>query len=250
MSASDNHVVEIPPPTPEFLNAIEALGIIFEPDDLERIEGYLRLLYEANQVMNLTGVRDPADAWMRHIFDSLTLLPWISGLAAEGRDLRILDVGSGGGCPGIPLACILPQAHITLLETTGKKADFLSRAALELGLAEVTVLQERAEVAGQEEDYRGVFDVVISRAVGRLPVLLEFTVPFATEGGIVLAIKGEQAEQEINEARQAFHMLHSAVVETRKTPTGTVIVIEKQRKTPGKYPRPSGEPKRNPLGSS
>ena len=155
-------MVEVPPPTPEFLNAVETLGIVFEDDDLQRIEGYLKLLYEANQVMNLTGVRDPADAWMRHVFDSLTLLPWISGLAAEGRDVRILDVGSGGGCPGIPLACILPTTHITLLETTGKKADFLARTAVELGLAEVNVLQERAEVAGQEEDYRGVFDVVVS----------------------------------------------------------------------------------------
>ena len=250
MSASHNHTVEVPPPTPEFLSAVEDVGIVFEQDDLDRIERYLKLLYEANQVMNLTGVRDPGEAWMRHVFDSLTLLPWISGLAADGRDLRILDVGSGGGCPGIPLACILPNTRMTLLETTGKKADFLSRTALELGLAKVDVLQERAEIAGQEEDYRGVFDVVMSRAVGRLPVLLEFTVPFAIDGGIVLAIKGAQADQEISEARQAFHMLHSSVIETRKTPTGTVIVIEKQRKTPGKYPRPSGEPKRNPLGNS
>jgi 16S rRNA (guanine527-N7)-methyltransferase len=183
---------------------------------------------------------------MRHIFDSLTLVPIL--LSTIDTAPRIIDVGSGGGLPGIPLAICLPEARVTLLETTGKKARFLDEAVRELGLENVDVVQERAEIAGHDRDrHREQYDAVIARAVGPLRTLLEITVPFAKSEGIVLAVKGAKAEEEIADAKQALHALHARVVEVVPTPTGRIVVIEKLRKTPRIYPRRAGEPKRAPL---
>lgn len=247
-------------PTEEFLAAAAAHGIAFDDGDLARLGRYLALLFDANTRFNLTSVTDPAQAWMRHIFDSLTLLPTLAstdvnsddgggGRIASGAPLRIIDVGAGGGLPGIPLAICMPSAQVTLLETTGKKAAFLRETSAVLGLANVEVVNDRAETAGQDHHrFRERFDVVVARAVGPLSVLLELTVPFARVGGIVLAIKGEKAAEEIAAAKQALHLIHAHVIEARRTPTGTIVVIEKQRKTPRVYPRTPGEPKRKPLG--
>lgn len=231
-------------PTPEFLAAAEALGLAFDPGDLERLERYLGLLLEANQRFNLTAVIDPAQAWMRHLLDALTLVPILESCEAE----RVIDVGSGGGVPGIPLAIVRPSMAMTLLEATGKKAAFLEATAQALGLDNVTVLRERAETAGQDHRrWREQFDAVLARAVGPLPTLLELTLPLAKVGGLVLAIKGEKAPQEIEAAKQALHALHARVIESLRTPTGTIVVVEKERKTPRLYPRAAGEPKRKPL---
>lgn len=226
-------------------SALAAQGIVLDPGDGERLRRYLELLLEANERFNLTAVRDPTEAWTRHVQDSLSLVPFLA--SSEAR--TVMDVGSGGGLPGVPLAIVLPGVAFTLLETTGKKAAFLREAATALGLANVTVLQARAEEAGQNHHtYRERFDAVVSRAVGPLAVLLELTVPFAREGGHVLAIKGERAAVEVEESKQALHLLHAHAVDLVRTPTGTVVVVEKVRKTPRSYPRLPGEPKRRPLG--
>lgn len=230
-------------PTEEFVAACEELAIVFEGDEVERLGRFLGLLLEANTRFNLTAIRDPQQAWMRHIFDALTLLPLVVSAEAE----RVIDIGSGGGVPGLPLAIVLPGVGFTLVEATGKKAEFLREAAGELGLGNVKVVQERAETLGQDRAYRERFDVVTARAVGRLNVLLELTAPLAAVGGHVLAVKGGKAEEEIVEAKQALHQLHCAVVDRVRTATGTIVVIEKLRKTPRMYPRRPGEPKRRPL---
>jgi 16S rRNA (guanine527-N7)-methyltransferase len=195
---------------------------------------------------------------MRHIYDSLSLLPVLAamesleGFARSGADaataLRILDVGSGGGLPGIPLAIALPEASVTLLEATGKKARFLEAVAAALGLGNVRVLYGRAEDLGRDrEQHRERYDIVASRAVAALPALVEVTVPFARPGGIVLAIKGEKAAEEIVAAKAALHALHAHVLEPIRTPTGTIVPIQKMRATPKLYPRRAGEPERAPI---
>jgi 16S rRNA (guanine527-N7)-methyltransferase len=232
------------PPPAEFDAAAAAMGLDFEPGERERLGAYLDRLLETNRVMNLTRIVDPADAWMRHVLDSLSLLPWI----AESGATSLLDVGSGGGLPGIPLAIVAPQLSVTLLEATGKKARFLESVAAELGLENVTVVSERAEtLAHDRERHREAYDIVTSRAVARLPVLLELTVPFVRRGGLVLAIKGEQAEAEIEEARGAMVTLMARLVDTVRTATGTIVVLEKTGRTPRTLPRRPGEPARVPL---
>jgi 16S rRNA (guanine527-N7)-methyltransferase len=230
-------------PTQEFLDAAAQLGIAFEQDDLDQLGQFLAMLLDANTRFNLTSITEPGQAWMRHIFDALTLLPHL--VSAEAS--TVMDIGSGGGVPGLPLAVVLPNVQFTLVESTGKKAAFLRETAAQLNLSNVTVLSDRAESLGQDREHREHYDVVTARAVGRLNVLLELTVPLARVGGYVLAIKGERASEEIAEAKQALHHLHCTVMDTSRTLTGTIVTIEKLRKTPRLYPRKPGEPKRAPL---
>ena len=234
-----------------FLSDAEALGLAFDPGDLDRLKRYLSLLYEANARMNLTAIRDPAEAWNRHVLDSLTLVPWVhaarEAAATEGREASLIDVGSGGGLPGLVLACIAPELSITLVEATGKKARFLEETAGTLGLDRVVVLAERAENVGRDPAHREVHDLVTSRAVGPLNVLAEYLVPLARVDGTILATKGSKAEEEIAEARQALYHLHVEVTGVHPTPTGRIVAIAKKRPVPRAYPRAVGEPKRKPL---
>lgn len=239
------------PPSPAFEAACAEAGLAFEPGELDRYARYLGFLADANRRFNLTAVSEPAAMWMRHIYDSLSLLPVIGSmeeLANSESGLRILDVGSGGGLPGIPLAIALPASRVALLEATGKKVRFLQAVVEAIGLRNVTVLQGRAEDLGRDrEHHREQYDLVTSRAVATLPALLEVTVPFARPGGFVLAIKGEKAGEEIVAAKAALHALHAHVLEPIRTPTGTIVPIQKMRTTPKLYPRRAGEPERAPI---
>ena len=234
----------IPPIPPDVTAALAAQGIELEAGDADRLRAYLQALVEANERFNLTAVTEPSQMWVRHVQDSLTLVPFIASAEAK----TVIDVGSGGGLPGLPLAIVMPDVRFTLLEATGKKAAFLGETAAALGCGNVAILHERAEVAGQDHHaHRARYDVAVSRAVGRLNVLAELTVPFVREGGTVLCIKGDKAAEEVAEAKQALYHLHAQVVDQVRTPTGTVVVIEKMRATPRTYPRLPGEPKRKPI---
>jgi 16S rRNA (guanine527-N7)-methyltransferase len=244
-------------PAPEsFLKAAAELGIEFDADDVERLGRYLAMLLKANDAVNLTAITDVQDAWTKHILDSLTLLPMLADLA-EGA--KVIDVGSGGGLPGVPLAVVMPHLSFTLLEATGKKVEFLRATSAALNLKNLTVIQSRAEQLGQDRGERSAagragghresYDAVTARAVGRLAVLAELTVPFAkSEGGLVLLIKGQKADEELAEAGEALHQLKAVHAATVNTPTGRVIVLEKRSATPKMYPRRDGEPARAPIG--
>ncbi len=243
--------VEIPQPTDEFLNACSDFGIELEPGDTDRFADFLRILYTANETTNLTAIRDESEAWMRHIFDALTLLPVIAELEpADGEQVRVCDVGSGGGVPAIPLAIVRPDVSFTMLEATGRKTALLDGFIGQLGLKNIRVVNARAERVGAFEtgEMREQFDLVTARALGRITVASELCVPLAREGGIIALIKGQKAEEELAEAKNAMHMLHVGHTGTIDTPTGKIVILEKTRKTPKKYPRRDGEPKRAPLG--
>lgn len=241
---------DIPPPTEAFRSACDDFGIELEPGDTDRFAHFLRILYAANATTNLTAIRDPAEGWLKHVFDSLTLLPLLAEAQAAGDRLSIGDVGSGGGVPALVLAVARPDADITLLEATGRKCDFLRTAADELGLTNVTVINDRSERVGAFPDgqLRDRFDVVTARALGRIAVASELCVPLARERGLILLIKGQAADEELEEAKQALHELHTVHAGTVDTPTGRIVVLEKSRRTPKKYPRRDGEPKRAPIG--
>ncbi|MEY4581797.1 MAG: putative glucose-inhibited division protein [Pseudomonadota bacterium] len=204
---------------------------------------YLDRLLETNRSFNLTAITDPDEAWSKHVLDSLTLLPDLRELVSGSR---VVDVGSGGGLPGLPLAIVLPTLHFTLLEATGKKARFLAETATALGLPNVTVVNDRAESFGHGSE-REQFDATTARAVSRLPVLLELTLPLIKVGGLSLSIKGEQAPREVEEAKNALLALQGHVESTRRTSTGVVVRVRKLAATPPKYPRQAGERKRVPV---
>lgn len=238
------------PATDEFKAACTEFGIEFESGETEQLYAFLDVLYKANETTNLTAIRDENEAWMRHIFDALTLLPVLSEAEDKGEALRVADVGSGGGVPAIPLAIVRPDARFTLIEATGRKAEILRIFADELGLKNLEIINGRAEQLGafKTGDLRDAFDVVTARALGRIVVAAELCVPLAREGGLVALIKGQKADEELEEAKQALHMLHATHTGTLDTPTGKIVVLEKSRRTPKVYPRRDGEPKRSPLG--
>jgi len=235
-------------------------GIEFEPGDVERLGHYLALLLAANEHMNLTGVRDAAEAWTRHILDSLTLIQLLTDLPPGAS---VIDVGSGGGLPGVPLAITMPTLRFTLLEATGKKTEFLRQAIAILGLDNARVIKGRAEDAGQDRGertgtgrtggHREAYDAVVARAVGPLSVLAEITVPFAkppsagVAGGVIALIKGQKADEELAAAKESLHQLKAVHETTVETPTGRIVVLSKGAATPKLYPRANGEPKRAPM---
>jgi 16S rRNA (guanine527-N7)-methyltransferase len=167
----------------------------------DQIREYLDLLLAANERMNLTRITDRAQAEILHVGDSLTLLPHLP----KGRH-RLADVGSGGGVPGIILAIMRPDAQIVLIESTLKKAEFLRVTADALKLSNVTVEPRRAEEMGQSI-HRQSFDVVVARAVARLPVLVEWMLPLVKPGGWALAMKGPKAAEELAESGKAIKRL-------------------------------------------
>lgn len=227
----------------EALALAQAHGVALEGALAEKLAAYLDLLLATNAEFNLTAVTHREEAWTRHIADSLSLAPELRTFA---EDAQAIDVGSGGGLPGIPLAIAFPRMRFTLLESTGKKAHFLEETAKKLALGNVRVVSERAETFAQGKG-RERFDVATSRAVSRLPVLLELTLPFVRVGGASLAIKGEQAQAEVDESKRALALLFGVVSRVQRTPTGTVVRVDKTHATPARYPRRNGEPKRHPL---
>ncbi len=213
------------------------------------------MLMHANTRMNLTAIRDEDAAWEKHIFDALTLVPMLAELD-EGAS--VIDIGSGGGLPGIPLAIVMPKVWFTLVDATKKKIEYLDQVVDGLGLKNVRAINARAEQLGVDrgertsdgrvDAHREHYDVAMARGVGQIAMLAELTVPLVKIGGLVLMTKGQRAEEELEAAKPALHLLHTNHAGTIETATGRVVVLEKQRKTPRDYPRRDGEPKRSPLG--
>lgn len=232
-------------PPQSFLEGAQALGLDLSPATVDALAAFLTRLLDENTRTNLTAVRDVETAWSRHLLDSLTLLPRLTALSPK----RIIDVGSGGGLPAMPLALCLADTRFTLVESVGKKTKFLSESAEALGLAKrVSVLNERAERIGAVgSPHRGQFDVAMARALAPLNVLLELTTPMLKTGGVLLAIKGERADEELAEAERAMATLHCELVSSRRFETGTVLEIRKTAATPKAYPRAVGQPKKQPL---
>jgi len=246
------------PAPPEFIEGARALGVEFEPGELDRLGLFLAALLEANQTVSMTAIREPAEAWTRHILDALTLLPVLSELPEGGT---VADVGSGGGLPAIPLAIVCPHLRFHLFESTGKKAAFLEHAARCCGCANIAVHNVRAEVAGHDRGtaldaggertrvggHRDRYDLGMCRALGPLRTAAELVLPLVKPEGLGVFVKGQKADEEIAEAKQALYVLHAAHAGTIDTPTGKLVIIEKRRPTPKGYPRADGLPKRKPL---
>ena len=195
---SESSPIQVPPSS--FFEAASELGIEFDSHELELLGVWLSSLEEANQRMNLTRITGPEAAWHRHVLDSLSLLPILHSIEPGS----LLDVGSGGGAPGIPLAITLPNMRVGLVDSVGKKARFLEEVVKRLGLSSVQVFNDRAEqLAALGSPQRESWDVVCARAVGRLPVLLELTIPFLRDGGLLLRSRVHRRSR-----RSTTHVAH------------------------------------------
>jgi len=227
-----------------FLERCEQFGFEMPEETLALLGDFLGFLHAVNQQMNLTGAREAEELWLRHAFDSLTLFPFVAGAGS------LVDIGSGGGFPAIVLAIACPDLQITMIESTGKKCEFLKACIENLELDNAKVRQGRAETLAHEPALREAFDVGTARGLAALPTLLEYLMPFVQPAGVVLAMKGRRHAEELEAAQNALKLLGAdePVVHTVDEEGDMVILeIPKDRSTPDKYPRETGIPKKFPL---
>jgi len=230
----------------------QKLGLPLTPEQLEQFSIYYRELNDWNRRLNLTSITGCEEVQIKHFLDSLTVTLALTPPFDESS-FSLIDVGTGAGLPGIPLKIVLPGIKLVLLEATAKKADFLRHLQNRLGLADVEVVVGRAEDMAHQPQYRENFDMVLSRAVASLPALVELTLPFCTVGGSLIAQKKGDIEGEVRRADRAIRLLGGSLREVKRisleelSDRRFLVVIDKVRPTPGKYPRRSGIPKKSPI---
>ena len=231
---------------------IEQLGIACDAATAERIVRYHELLADWNTRMNLTGDTDFDTSMDRHYADSLAPLGH-EELFPQGASL--IDVGSGAGFPGLPLAIARPDLKVTLLDSLMKRINFLSAVVEELGLENVNLVHARAEDGGRDEKLRETFDIAVARAVAPLPVLCELLLPFVRVGGRMICYKGPSAAEEWQAGEKAAKMVGAGgitsipvTIPSQPDWQHCVITCEKKVKTVRQYPRKAGTPSRDPLG--
>ena len=228
------------------------LGLALSPRQLEQFHLYYQELVDWNRRINLTAITDYEEVQIKHFLDSLTVVLALKQPTGSGS-LRLMDVGTGAGVPGIPLKILLPDIRLALLDATAKKAAFLHHIKDKLGLDDVEIVVGRAEEVAHETKYREQFELVLSRAVADLPALVELTLPFCAIGGSFIAQKKGAIDLEVNQATMAINLLGGNLREVKKidlaefTDERWLVVVEKIGLTPEKYPRRPGMPAKRPL---
>ena len=230
----------------ELLEKSNIIGVHFSVEQMEQFYKYMNLLIEWNEKMNLTAIIEPEEIIQKHFIDSLTIQKYI-------KDCKnMIDIGTGAGFPGIPIAIVNDQINITLLDSLNKRINFLNDVIQELKLDNVVAIHGRAEDIAKLETYREKYDVVTSRAVAQLNILLEYMLPFNKLNGKTISMKGSNIE-EIKDATNALNELGGKIekIENIVLPNTNIqrniIIVEKIKETSKKYPRKAGIPKKEPL---
>jgi len=222
-------------------------GLSLDEEKLRQFSVYAQELKDWNTRINLTALKEDSDIIDKHFIDSLLIFLY----ETIKEDARVADVGTGGGFPGIPIKIYRPDISLTLIESIGKKAKFLSHVVDTLKLENVEVLNDRVEVIGHSKEYREQYDVVVARCVARLQILAEYCLPLVTIGGKFVAYKGQKSEVELGEAKNAIKKLGGRFVKIEHDEINperrTLIFIEKVKNTPDQYPRQTGKIENKPL---
>lgn len=232
-----------------FYQKLEEQGFSLTEKQKQQFEDYYKLLVEWNQKINLTAITEKDEVYLKHFYDSLA--PVLMG-EITNQPLELLDIGAGAGFPSLPMKILLPELEITIIDSLNKRIQFLELLADKLQLDKVHFIHGRAEDLGQDKTYRAHFDIVTARAVARLPILAELTIPFLKIGGRLQALKASDAQEEIQEAQNALTSLFTKLVQSQnyQLPNGdprTLTTLEKRKETPNKYPRKAGIPNKRPL---
>lgn len=227
----------------------QELGFHIDDNQVQQLLTYKDILLEWNEKMNLTAITEEEEVMVKHFLDSLSCIQ-SQYLKEEGT---MIDVGTGAGFPGIPLKVYFPKLKLTLLDSLNKRVEFLKEVSQELGLEDVNFVHGRAEECGQEETHREQYDYAVARAVASLNVLVEYCLPFVKVGGYFICQKGPQLKEEIQNSQNAITVLGGKVVEQKEITlpfsdiTHSLLVIEKIKQTPTKYPRKPGTPSKKPI---
>jgi len=231
------------------VQGISELQLDIGSDKLEKFRTYKTLLKEWNEKINITAIKDDDEIDIKHFLDSLTIFK--TDKITEGKS--VIDIGTGGGFPGVPIKIVEDSLEVVLLDSLNKRLKFLDEVIKELGLKNIRTMHERAEDLGNNMDYREKFDIAVSRAVASLNILAEYCLPFVKPNGYFIAMKGSGSNDEIKEAENAIKTL-GGKLENKidiKIPQSDIVhsllIIKKIGHTPTKYPRQSGKIKKNPL---
>ena len=233
----------------EFYVLLADLGFPLTDRQKEQYERYFELLVEWNEKINLTAITEKDEVYLKRFYDSIA--PILQGLI-ENQPIRLLDIGAGAGFPSLPMKILFPELDVTIIDSLNKRINFLHLLAEELGLSGVHFYHGRAEDFAQDKAFRAQFDIVTARAVARMQVLSELTIPYLKVGGRLLALKASNAPEELEEAKNALNLLFSKVEDNLQyeLPNGDpryITLVEKKKETPNKYPRKAGMPNKRPL---
>lgn len=233
------------------VSGIKELGIDVTDQQVVLFTKFMDLMLEWNKKINLTAITEPTEIVVKHFLDSL--VPLIYGERYACDLSYSLDLGTGGGFPGIPLKIMYPEMNIILVDSLKKRINYLEEVIKKLALKKITALHMRAEVMGKDVEYREHFTTVFSRAVASLNILSEYCLPLVKPGGMFIALKGPTLAQEVKASKKAINLLGGRIsafeeieLPMLKDPR-TLLFIKKEKPTPQKFPRKPGLPKKNPI---
>ncbi|MFD2638471.1 16S rRNA (guanine(527)-N(7))-methyltransferase RsmG [Piscibacillus salipiscarius] len=233
----------------DFTNELNSQGIQLTEQQLKQFETYFEILVEWNKKMNLTAITDQEGVYLKHFFDSITAAFYFDFNEVE----TVCDVGAGAGFPSIPLKIIFPHLKVTIVDSLKKRITFLNHLAEQLGLSDVAFYHDRAENFGKNKKFRESYDVVMARAVARTSVLSELCLPLVKTGGNFIMMKAAKFEEEKEQGELALKTLggewkqiHSFELPLEQSERH-IVIVDKKRKTPKKYPRKPGTPNKDPI---
>ncbi|HLR79570.1 MAG TPA: 16S rRNA (guanine(527)-N(7))-methyltransferase RsmG [Bacillota bacterium] len=233
----------------QFSLELKKKGIQLTSQQLEQFAIYFKTLVEWNKKMNLTALTSEEDVYLKHFYDSITAAFYVD----FNQPIELCDVGAGAGFPSIPLKICFPQLRVTIVDSLKKRIGFLEHLATKLELDHVHFYHDRAETFGRNKKFRQRFDLVIARAVARMSVLSELCLPLVKKNGTFIAMKGSQVEEELDVAQKALQQLGGELKHTytftlpEENSERSIVIIDKEKNTPKKYPRKPGTPNRQPI---
>lgn len=225
------------------------LGITLSEKQIQQFIRYYELLVEWNSFMNLTAITEYEEVMEKHFVDSLAAVK-----VCDFHQVKsLIDIGTGAGFPGIPLKIAFPHLEVVLLDSLNKRTKFLNEVINQLGLENIRTIHGRAEDYAKQKEYREQFDVCVSRAVANLSTLSEYCIPYVKNTGDFISYKSGKIEEEVEQARKAVFILGGKISKIEKFCLAdtdmerSFVIINKEKKTPGKYPRKAGMPSKEPL---
>ncbi|UQZ84496.1 Ribosomal RNA small subunit methyltransferase G [Paenibacillus konkukensis] len=234
----------------QFIDGLKSKNIVLSDEQLSQFETYYKELVEWNEKMNLTGITEREQVYVKHFYDSLSLAFFVP----MGEQRRLADIGSGAGFPSIPLKIAFPHLQVTIVDSLNKRIQFLNHLTERLNLSDVQCIHGRAEDIARTPEHRDHYDIVTARAVARLAVLNEFCLPFVKANGHFIAMKGSEVGEEVQEAAFSLKELKGTLVQThsfelpdQEVSKRHLVIIRKTAATPAKYPRKAGTPLKSPL---